>query len=137
MIILDTSFLVAYHNRGDVHHSRAAAAMDRLLEEASHPLLLPEYVFLETVTVLAARRGLRKAVDVGDLLLAAREIEFVPCSQIFLDVVDTFRRQADGTLSFADAAIVTIARREGADIATFDRDFEDLEGIRVIPEPGE
>jgi predicted nucleic acid-binding protein len=31
MIVLDSSFLVAYHNRSDVHHGAAGAAMERLM----------------------------------------------------------------------------------------------------------
>lgn len=136
MIVLDSSFLVAYHNRTDVHHPRAVPAMEDLLAGDRGRLLLPEYVFLETVTVLMARRDLRKALEVGDLLLEAREVDFVPCSEIFLDVLGTFRTQGDATLSFTDAAILTIARAHDAAIATFDRGFVGIEGIRVVPEPG-
>ena len=45
----------------------------------------PEYVFLEIVTVLLVRRDLEAAVRVGQLLLEAQELEFVLCSDLFLD----------------------------------------------------
>jgi hypothetical protein len=52
--------------------------------------LLPEYVFLEVVTVLLVRRDLATAVRTGKLLLEARELEFVPCSDVFLYAVQLF-----------------------------------------------
>lgn len=93
--------------------------------------LLPEYVFLEVVTVLAARSGHESAIQAGDVLLGNRELEFVPCSEIFLASFDSFRRYAG--LSFTDAAIVAIARQRGASILSFDTDFQKVEGLEVMP----
>ena len=109
--------------------------MRRLVDGEWGRGLLLEYVFLEVVTVLLARRGLGIALAVVSILLRARELEFVPCSELFLETVETFRSQKRGTLSFADAAIVTAARqRSGGLIATFDADFRDVAGITVVPE---
>jgi predicted nucleic acid-binding protein len=97
--------------------------------------MLLEYVFLEVVTVLLVRRGLEVASDVATTLLEAKELDFVPCSELFLDAVATFRGQIDTRLSFTDAAIVTVAR--GFDdglVATFDRDFARLDGVTVVPD---
>lgn len=140
MIVLDSSFLVAFHNRRDVHHDAAARLMDELLQGRWGAGLLLEYVFLEVTTVLAVRRNPETAVTVGETLLEAHELEFVPCSEIFLDAWELFQDQrpprAGGALSFVDAAIATVARRRAMGrIATFDRDFAHLEGIEVVPEP--
>lgn len=108
--------------------------MGHLLDGAWGESLLPEYVFLEIVTVLAARLGTHSAVSVGETLLSARELEFVPCSELFRDTFELFRRQSDGAISFADAAIVAIARRRRAEyVATFDTDLRDMEGLVVVP----
>lgn len=135
MIVLDSSFVVAYHNSRDAHHAAAAATMERLLAEEWGQALLPEYVFLEVVTVLAARRDLDTAVRVGAILLHAAEVELVPCSGHFEATFAIFRAQAETRLSFADAAIVVIAQAlAGGCVATFDADFRAIEGIRVVPE---
>lgn len=135
MIVLDSSFLVAYHNARDVHHAAAAQAMTSLLEGEWGQALLLEYVFLEVVTVLLSRRGLAVASEVATRLLQAREVEFVPCSELFVEALQTFREQAAGRLSFTDAAIVTVARRQTPGfIATFDADFRGLEGVSVVPD---
>ena len=133
MIVLDSSFLIAYHNIGDVHHAAAARAMVHLAGGKWGEALLLEYVFLEVVTVLRIRRGKTVAAEVAEQLLQSREVEFVPCSELFLDALATFRRE-DAPLSFADAAIVTVARRDKRGyVATFDKDFRNVAGVTVIP----
>lgn len=95
--------------------------------------VLLEYVFLEVVTVLRARLGRTVATEVAQQLLQSREVEFVPCSELFLDALGTFRRE-DAPLSFADAAIATVARRDKHGyVATFDKDFRNVRGVTVIP----
>ena len=134
MVLLDSSLIIAYHNARDVHHTAAMRVMDDLIAGKWGRGLLLEYVFLEVVTVLFARRGLPIASTVGSVLLQARELDFVPCSELFLDTLETFRNQGGSTLSFTDAAIVTVARKQDAGVvATFDRDFRNIKGITVIP----
>lgn len=134
MVVLDSSFIVAYHNERDLHHPAARQAMDALRSGEWGVALLPEYVFLEVVTVLAARRDLATALRVGDLVLAAREVEVVPCSEVFLEAYDVFRDQPTFRCSFTDAAIVAIARRRKASVATFDEDFRSFPDLRVVPD---
>ena len=134
MILLDSSFLIAYHNTRDAHHAEAARAMVHLVAGEWGQALLLEYVFLEVVTVLRARRGAAVATEVAEQLLNAHEVDFVPCSDFFVDTLQTFRHEP-AELSFTDAAIVTVARRERKGyVATFDSDFRNLAGIAVIPE---
>jgi predicted nucleic acid-binding protein len=134
LIVLDSSYLIAFHNAGDVHHQAAADVMSDLLIGRWGQVLLPEYVFLEVTTVIAARRGVAKAAEVGRVLLQAAEVEFVPCSDLFLDAFTVFAEQGEAGLSFVDAALVSVARRSGAKfIATFDRDFEAFPELKVIP----
>lgn len=133
MIVLDSSFLIAYYNTTDVHHAAAARTMIQLIGGKWGQGLLLEYVFLETVTVLRARRDVRVATTVGTTLLSAGEIDFVPCSDIFSDAFDTFRRDRSHGLSFVDAAIVSVARLNSPGfVATFDQDFSGIRGVTVV-----
>jgi predicted nucleic acid-binding protein len=133
VIVLDSSFLIAYYNKRDAHHAEAARAMVRLITGEWGRAQLLEYVFLETVTVLRGRLGLDGALTAGDRLLDAEDVDFVPCSDMFPDVLTTFRRES-ADLSYTDAAIVTVARRERKGlVAPFDRDFLGVSGITVIP----
>lgn len=137
MIILDSSFLVAYHNDRDAHHAASRDVMEHLIAGEWGRAILLEYVFLEVATVLLARRGLLTALTVADTLLRAREVDFIPCSDLFLDALHTFRTQASGKLSFTDAAIVALARNHSPGrVATFDADFVGLSGVSVVPAEG-
>lgn len=133
-VVVDSSFLVAFHGARDAHHRAAADGMVRLDRGEWGDALLPEYVFLEVVTVLAARAGRSIARDAGDALLRSTQLEFVPCSGYFLPAFEIFRRPGARALSFADAAILAVARDRGAAwIATFDSDFSGIEGVTVVP----
>jgi len=131
-VVLDSSFLIAWHNTRDVHHAAAARTMVELAAGRwGRPILL-EYVFLEVVTVLMARRGLDAARAVADALLGAGDTDFVACSDLFVETYEVFRSQSRAELSFVDAAVVTVARRERAAVATFDRGFQGVAGVDVI-----
>lgn len=134
MVVLDSGFLVGYFNTRDVHHAAAARAMVQLVGGQWGQALLLEYVLLEVATVLQARCGHAAAADAAARLLQAREVDFVPCSDFFLETLSTFRGQESGRLSFADAAIVTVARSHSpGHVATFDTDFQGVEGVTVVP----
>jgi predicted nucleic acid-binding protein len=104
------------------------------LEGAWGEGLLLEYVFLEVVTVLLLRRDLATAARVGRLLLDAAELEFVPCSDLFLETARGFSMQTGTRLSFTDTAIagVALSRAEGR-ILTFDEEFQKIVGLTVNP----
>jgi predicted nucleic acid-binding protein len=95
--------------------------------------LLSEYVFLEVVTVMLLRQTLSTAIEVGEILLRAREVEFVPGAAVFVEAWRIFREQQRTKLSFVDAAILAIAERDNAGIATFDRALARVSGRQIIP----
>lgn len=134
MIVLDTSYLVSYYNSLDVNHSSALEAGNRMNRGEWGKLLVPEYVFAELMSVLTSRRGLQKAISVGESLLEGEDVEIVPCISHMIDAFTIFGNQRRKILSFVDAAIVAIARNLGAGhVATFDGAFRGIEGIEVVP----
>lgn len=134
MIVLDSSFLIAFHNERDSQHQAACGLMAQFLTGKWGIGLLLEYVFLEVVTVLLVRRDPDTAIRVGRLLLEARELEFVPCSDLFLQTMDAFTRQRKTQLSFADSAIAVVARAQAdGRVLTFDEEFGKVRGLRPNP----
>jgi predicted nucleic acid-binding protein len=132
LIVLDSSFLIGFYNPKDAHHSLASELMGRFLAGEWGKGLLLEYVFMETVTVIMLRLNLAAAIRVGRILLEAEELEFVPCSDSFLETFDGFSRQNGTQLSFVDAALAHAARnRADGHILTFDADFRKLPSLRV------
>jgi len=73
--------------------------------------------------------------DAANILLDSAEVDFMPCSDFFEDTFRTFASQRSGRLSFVDAAIAPLARRNDPGfVATSDGDFRDLSGVTVIPD---
>jgi len=105
--------------------------MDHLARGEWGEAILLEYVVVEVVTVIAARREHHPAVSVGDRLIGNRDLEFVPCSRLFSSAFEVFR--SEHSLSFVDAAIVAVARSREARVATFDRDFAAIEELEIVP----
>ena len=133
MIVLDSSFLIGFYNERDAHHGAASALMERFLNGEWGRGLLLEYVFLEVATVLMVRRDLAVAARVGQLLLEADELDFVPCSDLFPETFDTFVGQGSTRLSFADVAIAHIARqRTDGLVLTFDDELRKAADIRDV-----
>jgi len=83
-------------------------------------------------TVLLVRRELGVAARLSQILLGAKELEFVPCSDLFSETLKIFLGQTGTRLSFADAEISYVAQRraEGL-ILSFDDEFRKIPGIRV------
>ena len=134
MIVLDSSFLIGFHNERDSHHQAARALMNRFLAGEWGKGLLLEYIFLEIVTVLLVRRDHAVAARVGRILLDAAELEFVPCSDLFVETMQDFSIQAGTRLSFADAAMLGVARsRADGLILSFDEEFRKISGLHVNP----
>lgn len=135
MIVLDSSFLVACHNQRDVHHAIARDLMNQFLAGRWGSGFLLEYVFLEVMTVLMVRRDLFTATRVGRILLDAQELDFVPCSDLFMETMECFSGQSGTRLSFADAAIAAVARsRAGGQVLTFDAEFRRIPDLHVFPD---
>lgn len=133
-LLLDTSYLVGLTHEGDAHHEEALPIQSAIVEDHWERVLLHEYVFLETVTVLAARQDHLFANQVGRRLLDARRVEFVPGSQFFHETWNLFQTQETGSMSFVDAALVHTAKRQDVgEIATFDRDFDSIENLQTVP----
>jgi predicted nucleic acid-binding protein len=133
MVILDSSFLIAFHNSRDVHHEAAKRGMQELLSGAWGAGLLLEYVFLETVTLVARQLGQEAAARVGSVMLDAAELEFLPCSMVFADAWRVFSSAEGEGLSFTDAAIAYVAREHaGGRVATFDNGIRRLAGITAV-----
>ena len=124
MIVLDSSFLVADHNRRDVHHSAAAAAMEKLVAANGALPFSPSTSFSRWSPCFSPVGG----------SMSPCGLQRLPSSDMFPDVMETFRGQRRGRLSFADDAIVTVALKRAARfVATFDRDFRQVEGVGAVP----
>lgn len=121
-ILLDTSFLIAYHNKKDEHHKRA-----RQIDPEDG--IINDYVFNETVNLVMVRNDHRKAVDYSQFLRKALRIVRVS-KPIFDEAAEKFE---DHEVSFTDASIAATAEKIGINqVAAFDEDFNRFEQVERI-----
>lgn len=133
MIFLDTSFLVSLEVETDQNHEKAIKVMDEIISGKFGKLIISDYIFDETVTVTFGKsRDLKKAVMVGTNLQNSAEILKVD-ERNLEEAWNLFKNQKGTRFSFTDCTILSLMKKEGIkNIATFDRDFENVKEINVI-----
>ncbi|MBS3054900.1 MAG: type II toxin-antitoxin system VapC family toxin [Candidatus Aenigmarchaeota archaeon] len=133
MIILDSSFLIAFKILDDVHHQKAVKLMEKIVSGRYGKSILTDYIFDETVTgILARSKKLKLAIEFGEEILQSLPLEKIT-DKLFSDSWEIFKKQSIADLSFTDAIIISVMREnEIKNIATFDGDFKKINGINVI-----
>ena len=120
--LLDTSFLIAYHNKDDEFHSKARKI------DIEDEKVINDYIFTEVLDILYSRRGKRKAAEYSKFL-DKRTKRVMVTEPIFRKAAQNFQEK---DLSFTDAIIATTAQKMNMNIISFDRDFEQFQDINRI-----
>ena len=132
MIMLDSSFLIAYHNTKDNNHKQASELMPRIASGEYGKVNITDYIFDETATYLAAKHGLGKAVTIGTYLLGASELIGITKND-FEEAWSLFKSQRNTRLSFTDCTVIIAMRANSiTKLATFDGDFGKFSDLSVV-----
>lgn len=128
MIILDTSFLVAYYNQFDTFHKQSLLYSD-LLDLAS--ILYLDDVLKESVTVINARvsreaslnflKSIYKGDKHGDAVYTLTAMEF-------FEILNEYEADSESRLSYIDSEIVFLAKKYNFKVISFDKGI-----IRKLP----
>lgn len=131
MIMLDTSFVVAYFNTRDQNHDLAVKTA-KILANQNSELYLTDYIFGETVTVsLVKLKNLKLAIHIGKIILESCNLLHIE-KYIFEHAWKIFSGQKL-RLSFVDCATIAAMQSQKIQkIATFDGDFSNIKGIDVL-----
>lgn len=132
-LFVDTGAMTALSSARDPFHARAVDFL-RSLPPGTR-LATSNLVFVEAVTLMAARYGQDAAVRFADGFLASRIWSAVHYADETLEraAVATLRRFRDKKLSFTDAAVIATVKAEGLDgIFGFDEDFRRC-GVPLYP----
>lgn len=139
-VLLDSSFVIAALDTGDVHHARAES-LRVILDASATSLLLPDLVVIEAAGVLQRRAEQRRLVaGAADALNALRQQEISgPLTHVsvlvpqLLPVAWVVVSESSGALNLMDGVLVAYMRLEGIfEIASFDKDFDGIEGITRV-----
>lgn len=133
MIFLDTSFLVAYKIENDVHHEKALGIMKEIISGNYGDPIISDYIFGEVVTVILVKsKRIALAVQAGSELKDALDAINVD-NDIFDEGWRLFSSQKNTFFSFIDCATLSFMKRKKIyTIATFDKEFLRIKGIKII-----
>ena len=133
MIFIDSSVIIAYKNVDDINHDKSVDILNRLIAGKYRKGVISEFVFSEITTVIALRLNRDAAIEAGDILLNAKEIEIIKASDVFEKAWDIFRNQTNTKLSFVDASnLACMELAKINKIATFDKDFLKIKSVVVV-----
>lgn len=133
-ILIDTGAIYAFMTRTDRHHAAARRfVLDWL--ELGGTFLLPDLVFVETMTLLKARLGAESAVRVG---LELRQNPVYTWVQLGAarerDTWATFQKYQDKDWSYTDCAIFVLAQQERVgSVFAFDDHFLQMAALERKP----
>ena len=128
MLALDTNVLVRVlvDDTGAPEQCRAARQM---VSEAGE-VFISQVVQIETVWVLSGAYGLNRSSLCGVMeKLSAHPAFHLQSASIFAEALGIF---ASAHADFADCMILAESRAEGCELATFDRKFARLAGVRLV-----
>ncbi|AWR94072.1 type II toxin-antitoxin system VapC family toxin [Acidianus brierleyi] len=103
MIILDTSFLIAFYNKRDSRHEEAL----KIFDDTNDKLVISDYIFDEIVTFLRAKVPWT-AIEVGENILENLDIIRVN-DEDFRTAWELFNKF--NKLSFTDCTTLSLSKR--------------------------
>ncbi|MEE9223671.1 MAG: PIN domain-containing protein [Thermoplasmata archaeon] len=127
MIFADSSFFIGLVDKKDKWHDQALALSESINEE----MMVSDLVISESVTLAGSRSGGKTGQKLYLFFVDNCHIEYVD-EDILREGMDVFLRY-DGKLSIPDSVSVVLMRRMGISrIASFDSDFDRVDGIRRV-----
>lgn len=121
MDLFDTNVWVAIANEEDSLHDKAMRAFAR----AKRPILLPEYVLVETGNILTYRAGKPFADKFLDEAIHNADIELLFAGkETALHAIRFFQSAPHPGLSFVDTFLLYLSK--GYDVITFDKQLDKL-----------
>ncbi len=122
MILLDSSAILALFNEEDMFHEQSVK-MFKEYENSERSLAISDYILNECLTVMLRKKDLSKSKQMLDSLLNYENLELFHLNEDgFMATIEEFKNQDNG-LSFIDCSILWIAKKNGFQVATFDKDL--------------
>ena len=133
MILLDSSFLIAYLNETDINHAKALRIAKDIDDGKYGPTIITDYIFDEIITVMLYKnRKLKQVAEAGEILLRANRLFSIDQDTFDLSW-ETFKEQKRTMLSFTFYSCIAVSSVNGiSKVVTFDGEFRRSEGLFVI-----
>lgn len=115
-VIFDTNVWVALFVPTDSQHKKAVRTFRTHYDV---PKLVPEYVLLETLTIIKLQASRDDAQQCLDRFLYTEQLEILPASHSFDATITLWQTLPDKHLSFVDMALLALSREYT--VVTFDK----------------
>ena len=121
LIFIDSNYIIALFNPLDSLH-KDALAVSLMLAEENRGAIISNFIFAETATVLAQKRGKDIALSAGDYLLSGSARLIHVDEELQKKSWDIFHDIAVKNMSFVDCSILAVLQSEGIPrFLTFDK----------------
>ena len=131
-IFLDTSFLVAFHNKRDKDHFRARRFISEIKEDDI--FIISDYIFDEFLTALLVRGGKSLSIEAGRKILEDKRIYLLKIDEeVFQKAWLVYHSFKDKKWSFTDCTSYVLMKNLSTNIgASFDDHFNQF-GFVTVP----
>ncbi len=132
-ILIDANILYAYTNVRDAHHQESITLMKKIIGGLYGIPIITDYLFDEIVSVVSRKNDREKAKMLGEYLLTS-QFRFVQINkELFKNSWNIFTSREH--FSFTDCTNIAVLQTFKIEhIATFDKEFKTVKGIKVIAE---
>ena len=138
MKLVDANVLIYAANKDAREHARAKAWIEAALS-GNEPIAFAWLAILAFVRITTRVGLLNKPLPVADAFglleawLAAHSARVIHPSETHLAILHRLLEQSGTRGNFTgDAHLAALAMEHGAELVSFDRDFEQFEGLRTI-----
>ncbi len=128
-VFVDSNYFIALFNPFDNLHLKARKITEELVREKI-PLVISNFIFLETATILSQKRGKEIAIEVGNYFFSNLTIEIVHIDESLQESSwKIFQEIKNKNMSFVDCSNIAVIKAEGiSKLLTFDiEDFKKLQ----------
>jgi len=115
-VIFDSNIWIGLFVSADALHHKSKQLFDDYLECEK---IVPEYVLLETLTVIKLYTNHKEATACLDYFLSSERLTILPATRIFEQTVTLFQSLEENHLSFIDVSLLALAREY--EVKTFDK----------------
>ena len=119
MIILDSNVWIALFSKKDSQNTRA----EKFYDEIEGGIIVPEYVILETVSIVSVKVSKKTADGFLEYILNNKDIYILYSNEDFLgEVLNFYRKISNNHLSFVDVTLLCLAKYY--QVVTFDKKLD-------------
>jgi len=115
-VIFDSNIWIGLFVPSDAHHHKSKQLFDVYFK---YEKIVPEYVLLETLTVIKLYTNHKEATACLDYFLSSERLTILPAAQIFEQTVTLFQSLNENHLSFVDISLLALAKEY--EVKTFDK----------------